>query len=114
MILFKGKPLFVVPKRITMREIEFNVFDSQGNLLGTNVLGISMNTHYTEQERYELEEFIQDITLDLEVKLKFLKEFGVEISNWESLKKTKEKEEIVNIMSSKWNIPEKLMNRYLV
>ena len=111
MILYKGKPLFAVPKEISTGDIEFNIYDAQGNLLGTNFIGISKNTYYTEEERYELEEFIQDVTIDLEIKIKFVKEYGVEINNWKSLGKSKE--EIINLMLSKWNIPEKITSRYL-
>lgn len=111
MIFYKGKPLFAVPKKISTGDIEFNIYDAQGNLLGTNFIGISKNTYYTEKERYELEEFIQDLTIDLEIKIKFTKEYGVEINNWESLKKSKE--EIINLMLNKWNIPEKTTSRYL-
>lgn len=111
MIFYKGSHLFVVPKEISTSDIEFHVYDSQGNILGTNFLGISRNTHYTEQDRLEVEELIQDLTIELEIKMKFAKEYGIEIHNWKKLQKPKK--DIIDSMLEKWNIPEKIISKYL-
>lgn len=111
MILYKNTVLFAVPKKFSHRDIEFNIYDIQGNLIGTNFEGIRRDLMLSEQERYELEEFIQDMTLELEVKMKFFKEYGVEISNWKSLSLSKE--DILECMDIKWNISEKALLKLL-
>lgn len=112
MFFYKNKPIFVVPKEFSIRDMEFNVYDDIGNLIGTNFEGILQNTYYTEQERYELEELIQDIALELEVNIKFAKQYGVKLKDWKTLNIPKEV--IINSMSREWNITEKIMNRYLM
>lgn len=111
MINYKGDPFFVVPKEFSMRDMEFNIYDEGGRLIGTNVTGIYKSTYYTEDEIDELEELIQDFTLELEFNIKFLKEYGVEINNWNYLDEPKEV--IINSMLNKWNISENIINKYL-
>ena len=112
MIVRNKMALFAVPKKFSHGDIEFNIYDIQGNLIGTNFKGIRRDLMLSEQERYELEEFIQYMTLELEVKMKFFKEYGVEISNWKSLNLSKE--DILECMDIKWNISEKVLLKLLL
>ena len=81
MILYKNTVLFAVPKKFSRRDIEFN-FYHMGKLIGTNFEGVSKNLSLSEKEKYELEEFMQDISLELETKMKFFEEFNTDITNW--------------------------------
>lgn len=111
MIIFKKQVFFAVPKSFNERDIEFDIFNSNGEVIGSNFMGISKNTSLTEEERFELEEIIQDTTMELEIELKFVKEYGVELKDWEKLSITKE--EILDCMNNKWNIPEELIENLL-
>lgn len=111
MFFYKNKPFFILPKEFATTDIEFNVYDSKGKCIGTNLLGILDDT-YSEQEKYELEELVLDISLELEVNIKFSEEYGIKITDWKTLNKSKEK--IINSMSSKWNISEEVISRYLI
>lgn len=112
MFFYKRSPIFVTPKEFSKNDVEFNIYDIQGNYLGTNIAGINKCVQYTEDEKLELEEIIQDYTIKLEINMKFMMEFGVEVENWKKLNKTKDS--IVDILVDKWNLSEEMVNIHIV
>lgn len=102
MIVFKEKAFFVVPKEFCFGDIEFNVFNSNGEIVGTNFLGIRKESYLSEVERFELEEIIENATRKMEHELKFMKEYGAKLDNWESL--AIPKKDILRVMWDKWGI----------
>ncbi|OLN33840.1 hypothetical protein [Desulfosporosinus metallidurans] len=111
MIKHMNKYYFVKPVDFRRHDTEFEVFNSQGLLMGTTVRGISPLFFQTEKERENFEEFILDETMDIQAQVKFLEEYGVYIEEVQSL--NLELDTICENMDLKWNIPQGQMQRIL-
>jgi len=106
-----NKYYFVKPVDLNRHDTEFEVFTSNGMLMGTTVRGISALFFKTEEEREIFEEFILDETMRVQAQLKFLEEYGIYIQEVQSL--NLELASICENMDFKWNIPQGQMRKLL-
>lgn len=97
---------------LNRHDTEFEVFTSNGILMGTTVRGISALFFKTEEEREIFEEFILDETMNIQAQVKFLEEYGVYIENVALL--NLELDAICENMDLKWNIPQNQMQKLLI
>lgn len=111
MIIFKENIFFAKPREFTQRNIEFDIYNCKGNYIGSNFSGIFKELNLTKEDKFKLEELIEDYTYELEIKMKFLKEYKAKIDAWTGLDFSKN--EILQTMDSKWNIPNMVMDKVL-
>ena len=116
MLNFRGKSYFLVPKSFGSSDIEFNIFNKSGKLLGTNFTSIGLNEFDSAEEKNEFDEFILDYTTDIEINLKFEEEFKIRLQDYNNDKSLIPLtiEEIVEIMDSRWNIHPPTMTKTLL
>jgi hypothetical protein len=112
MVIYKEGFFFLVPDGLSSGHIRFDVYDINGRHLGDNFTGVKKCKNYSKEEIFELEELIQDQSINFETRIKFAKEFGVKIEKWKEVKK--EKEKILLQMHDFWNVPKDIINNYLV
>lgn len=110
MIRYQNQTFFLVPTAITKDDTEFNVFNDCGELVGTNMQGISKGV-YSEEQREKLENFLIDESLKLEAELKFQKQFNIAVSESSTLNLSAS--EILDIMYSKWSVSMEVMDEVL-
>lgn len=102
MITFKNKIYFVSPKSFRNGDIEFNIMNDCGQIVGTNFTGINADAFSTDADRQSFEEMILEKTMVMEFEMKFLREFKATLENWASLNISKS--EIIDIMDANWYI----------
>ncbi|WCF11763.1 hypothetical protein NDS46_30940 (plasmid) [Paenibacillus thiaminolyticus] len=110
MFHFNKQTFFLVPTSFTKDNMEFNIFNEHGDLIGTTIRGISKG-FVTTLEKEKLESYLLDESLKLEAEIKFLKEFGLQVSEAGLLNISCE--EIFDIMEEKWLIPMEVMDEVL-
>lgn len=101
----------MVPQSITSCDTDFNVFDCNGNCVGTCLSGVR-KLNLPEEKRGMLEELLQERSLEIEVKIRFLKKFRVETSRWRETGLSKAA--IIEQMSQQWNLVPQVLERYLL
>ena len=77
MFYFKNMPFFMKPRCLSTRDMEFDVFDKNGNFIGTNIMGIVVSNFFKcEEEKDEFEDFLIDVAMKTEILLKLTSEFN--------------------------------------
>ncbi|MDF2879477.1 MAG: hypothetical protein K0R54_34 [Clostridiaceae bacterium] len=103
MINHKNNYYFIKPLGLSAKDMEFNVYNSEGRFIGTNITGIEKTLFDTEDDRLEFEEFIDTECQKSEFKIKFLKEYKDVIENAKLL--NLDLGQVVLTMDKKWGFP---------
>lgn len=102
MINFDNNYFFIRPISVAKGDMEFEVFSEGGNLMGTNVKGVSKHWFNSQQKKEEFEAIIEWESSVAEAKIRFLKEFHVPAEQWKNINLGLDT--IFDIMENKWLI----------
>lgn len=111
MIQFYNKYYFVKPLRVGKRNTDFEIYDNNGKLLGTNAEPL-IDASYFDNNSQLYDEFFDTIDKEcekIEAKLKFEKEFGTPIQSFDKGELENRFLEFSLIMKLKWGIEENLL-----
>lgn len=112
MLLFEGNYFFVAPKAFAEHDMEFNVFNWCGDLIGTNFKGVN-HPEFTDSDRkFQLETLIDSECQKYEAKLKFQQQYNGTIENINSL--NLDVQTVIDVMEEKWGIPSEVMDEVLL
>lgn len=111
MIKFEGSYFFMVPQSITSCDTDFSVYDCNGNCVGTCLSGVR-KLNMPDEKREQLEELLQERSIEIEVKIRFLKKFNIETHHWKETGLSKAV--IIEQMSRQWKLVPQILERYLL
>ena len=110
MITFKDDIYFLHLKELTDTDLEFNVTDSTGEIIGTSLTTLATGL-INEDEIIHLDKIIENKCNQCEVEIRFKQEYKKDLQN---LKLTAvSRDEIIDNLSKKWLLASNILNEHI-